>query len=134
MTKPQLDGKSVTAFSAWLRNCKELDSRLGYTNTNLDYMWSMYKNDKCWMLIEEKRFRKGWLDFAQDKAFQHLDSICGSDPTYRGFHLVVFEFDTPDSGWVNIDCKRVTTAQLIEFLQFKASPEMYVSYFIKKVN
>jgi len=116
MTQQRRDNNS-TEFGIWLRNQKELDSSLGFTATNIDYVWRNYKTGE-WMLIEEKRY-KGEPKFYQTEIFKMLDNILKINNKYKGFHVIVFENTSPDDGWIKIDNNIKTKNELIEFLRFK---------------
>ena len=130
MTK-KLDhpGKS-TKFSDWLRIQPEIDSKLGYVCTNIDFLWKNYKTGQ-WMFIEEKT-RGGKASRAQAEMFFDLHVLClKSDPLYCGFHLVVFENESPDDGriwWKTIVKKNIYNTieisrdQLIKRLMFVGDP------------
>jgi len=107
----------ATPFSLWLREQPEIDSRLGYVTTNIDYMWMNYKDDGRWMLIEEKRYN-GNTTYSQHKQFEIIHNACRSDKKYRGIHLLVFEKTTPDDGKIFLDRIEISKEQLISFLKF----------------
>ena len=116
MTRKRIDGHS-TEFGLWLRECRELDQRLGYLTTNLDYIWGNYNTQK-WMLIEEKRYGSP-LRQAQLDMIELVDNCCKSDPRYQGFHLLQFEHTTPEDGAILWDGKEITKQKLIRLLEFK---------------
>jgi hypothetical protein len=115
MTQKRRDSHS-TEFGLWLREQTELDSKLGYVATNIDYIWYNYKN-KLWMLIEEKRYG-GLPRLYQKQLFKTLHRACRSDPNYRGIHLLVFENTSPDDGLIWWDKVLITKEQLINKLRF----------------
>jgi hypothetical protein len=128
MTRKRNDSHS-TEFGLWLRDQPDIDSKFGYTATNLDYIWSNYNKPGLWMLIEEKRHNTR-MTYAQEQQFKVLDNaVC--DVCYRGFHLIVFEHTSPDDGCIYLDRKQISTEDLITFLQFKADAGYYVSLFRK---
>jgi hypothetical protein len=117
MTSRRRDSHS-TEFGLWLRDQKEIDSKLGYIATNIDYIWMNYKTGE-WMIIEEKRYRKdlqGW----QRKIFRMIHKVAKHDPKYRGIYLIQFENTCPDDGKLWINKKPATKADLIKLLQFKS--------------
>lgn len=117
MTRQRNDSHS-TEFGIWVRNQSEIDSKLGYVASNIDFMWMNY-NEKLWMLIEEKR-HGARLTFSQSQMYQVLDKACRSDPNYQGLHLLVFEKTNPlDSDWIRWDDTIITTSDLISILQFQ---------------
>ena len=117
MTRQRNDSHS-TEFGIWLRQQKEIDSKLGYVATNIDYMWMNYKNG-LWMLIEEKR-HGGKLSYSQTQMFNVIDKACSLDATYRGLHLLVFEETNPDdSSLIQWDGVKITPTELIQLLKFK---------------
>ena len=126
MTQQRRDQHS-TEFGIWLRKQPEIDSGLGYTATNIDYVWRDYKRD-LWMLIEEKRY--GYMPkLTQINIFRLLDSGARNTKNYRGFHLLVFIETCPDDGKIVLDGNEATRDQLINFLKFNAQPESYQSHF-----
>ena len=115
MTKKRYD-KHSTEFGLWLREQPEIDSKLGFLATNVDYMWSNYKTGN-WMLIEEKRYNsecKHW----QRKMFAVINRVCRLDKRYKGFHLIVFENTSPEDGAIFLDKKKISKDELIKFLKF----------------
>jgi hypothetical protein len=128
MTQQRRDNNS-TEFGIWLRQQEEIDSRLGFTPTNIDYMWMNYKNN-YWMLIEEKRYGK-MPKFYQVEAYMLVDKASKTDEKYKGFHVLVFEKTSPDDGGIYLDGKFITTMDLLEFLQFKKDDNWYLSWFPK---
>ena len=117
MTKKRYD-KHSTEFGLWLREQPEIDSKLGFLATNVDYMWSNYKTGD-WMLIEEKRYNATLKDW-QRKMFIVIDSICRLDKKYRGFHLITFEKTNPNDGKIFLgrNKKEISKDKLIKFLKF----------------
>ncbi len=115
MTTKRYD-KHSTEFGLWLREQQEIDSKLGFLATNIDYMWSNYKTGH-WMLIEEKRYNakcKKW----QRGMFVIIDRICRLDKKYKGFHLIVFENTNPEDGKIFLNNKEIHRNELINFLKF----------------
>ena len=129
MTQQRRDSNS-TEFGIWLRQQEEIDSRLGFTTTNIDYMWINYKNN-YWMLIEEKRYGK-MPNYYQIEAYMLVDKASKADEKYKGFHVLVFEKTSPDDGGIYFDGKFITTIDLLEFLQFKKADNWYQSWFPKR--
>ena len=115
MTQQRRDNHS-TEFGLWLRQQAEIDSKLGYVATNVDYIWRNYKTKK-WMLIEEKRFMYE-MSYSQSEMMKVLDDAAKSDKNYCGLHLLQFEKTNPEDGKIYIDHIQVTKEQLIEFLKF----------------
>jgi hypothetical protein len=116
MTLKRHDNHS-TEFGLWLREQPEIDSGQGFVATNLDYVWRNYKNN-AWMIIEEKRYcsePKRW----QRDLFSLIDRCCKIDRNYRGFHLLQFEYTSPDDGRIWLDRKEITKAMLLSFLRFE---------------
>lgn len=118
------DDKHSTEFGLWLRNQIEIDSRIGYVTSNVDYVWMDYRNG-LYMIIEEKRYRRGWIEKWQKDVYKTLHRNCVNDPLYRGFHKLVFEKTSPDDGWVNLDDERIPREMLFKWLRFEAPFEMY---------
>jgi len=124
MTQQRRDNKS-TEFGIWLRQQKEIDSKLGFVASNVDYVWCDYKKG-FWMLIEEKRYR--WMPkWSQVKIFRILDAVAKNDINYRGFHILVFENTNPDDGYVWLDGTKIFRDDLLKFLRFEN--DNYDSYF-----
>jgi len=126
MTIPDIYGRG-TAFSKWLRLQPEIDSYLGWRNTNIDFYWRCDRRGYR-MHIEEKT-RKGhprphqYLSFAEHwwafkKAYGDL---------YKGFHIIRFENESPEDGWTELDGRIVTRDQLIIFLRFEAPDDWYIT-------
>jgi len=116
MTKQRNDSHS-TEFGLWLRVQPEIDSKLGYIATNIDYVWKNYKTGE-WMIIEEKRYNsvvKEW----QRKMFKMLHSVCRFDKNYHGFNLLVFEKTGPDDGHIFLNGNQISKEYLIKFLKFE---------------
>ena len=112
MTRQRNDGHS-TEFGLWLRKQPEIDSKLGFVTTNLDYIWENYKTGQ-WMLIEEKRCMAD-LSYSQGKQIKKLvDSI--KDKNFKGFYLIQFENLSPEDGKIYLNHKEITKLELIKFL------------------
>ncbi len=117
MTRRRND-KHSTEFGLWLRQQKEIDSKLGYVASNIDYMWSNYKSG-LWMIIEEKRHGRQ-PTYSQTKMFPVIDKACCSDANYRGLHVLVFEQTDPnDSSWMQWDGVKITLPELMRLLKFE---------------
>lgn len=129
MTQQRRD-KHSTEFGEWTRTQSAIDSRYGYTATNIDWCWENYTTNN-WMFLEEKRY--GWFPkFYQTEAYMRVDRWCHEDPTYFGFHVLVFEHTNPDDGRIFLDGYLVTKSDLLEFLQFIKPHDWYTSYFTDK--
>ena len=115
MTKQRKD-EHGTEFSIWVRKQPEIDSKLGYVATDLDYVWHNYKTGE-WMLIEEKRHDSS-PTYSQRCILKLLHNACKHAPKYRGLHLIVFENTSPDDGRIYLDKKEITREQLLQFLMF----------------
>lgn len=125
MTRQRNDSHS-TEFGLWLRQQQEIDSKYGYTASNLDFVWTNYKT-KEWMLLEEKRFNSP-MTYAQSQQFRVMHrALISVTPNYRGFYLIQFEHTSPEDGRIylsNIEATKryeITKEQLIQFLQFDFS-------------
>ena len=118
MTRQRNDSHS-TEFGLWLRQQPEIDSKIGFTVTNIDYLWLNYKSG-LWMLVEEKRYGCK-VRFPQDKMFSLIDKACKSDKNYMGFHIIIFEKTSPDDGKIWLDAEEIDKQQLIKFLHFNSS-------------
>jgi hypothetical protein len=128
MTTQRRDGKSPSEFSDWFRNQDEIDSGLGFLNTNIDYAWKD-KHSKKWMYLEEKRFNT-WPRTWQLDFFREIDEATRSS-NYKGFHLIRFERTSPDDGMLYVDDEVADREWLIAFLRFELPDRYYRSYFEK---
>ena len=118
MTRQRNDEHS-TEFGLWLRRQPEIDSKLGFVTTNIDYLWNNYKT-KQWLLIEEKRHRCKPA-FSQRQIFSILNKVAKHDKNYCGFYLVVFENTSPIDGLIWINHKEASLQSLINLLKFDSS-------------
>jgi len=116
MTRKRNDSHS-TEFGLWLRKQKRIDSKLGYSAINLDYIWRNYKTGE-WLLIEEKRYMSN-LTFPQKQTFKFIDMVAKSNPKYKGFFLIQFQNTNPDDGEIFINGKQSTVEDLFDLLIFK---------------
>jgi len=116
MTRRRYD-KNSTEFGLWLRKQSELDSKLGYVATNIDYVWRNYKTKK-FMIIEEKR-HNGDITLAQKQIFGIINFVCKKHPNYKGFHLLKFENTNPEDGKMYWDDKEISKKELIRILKFQ---------------
>lgn len=115
MTAQRRDSHS-TEFGLWLRNQSEIDSRLGFVATNIDYLWRNYKTG-YWMFIEEKRYGKT-PQYPQTALFELVDKVARNDPMYKGFHYLIFDKTSPDDGIIRLNDQVISREQLISFLKF----------------
>ncbi len=99
-----------TPFGEWLRKQHELDSKLGFITTDIDYIWKNYITNE-WMLLEEKRYGKVPTR-PQLNCLAQIDYYMRKSKLYRGCYVVVFEKTTPIDG--NIQIGRVVSADSIE--------------------
>jgi len=116
MTKKRNDNHS-TEFGLWLREQSEIDSKLGFTTSNIDYVWHNYKTGE-WMFVEEKR-HGAKMSFSQHQIFKKVHAACfaSEDKKYRGFHLLVFENTSPDDGKMWLNNSEISRNDLIVFLR-----------------
>jgi len=114
MTRQRNDDHS-TEFGLWLRKQPEIDSRLGFVTTNIDYIWQNYKTGK-WMIIEEKRYMAD-LTYSQKKQMETLARSI-SDDNCVGFNLLQFENTSPDDGKIYLNYREITKQELVNFLMF----------------
>jgi hypothetical protein len=121
MTQKRRDNHS-TEFGLWLRNQPEIDSKLGYVATNIDYVWKNYKTDQ-WMIIEEKRYGHQ-PRFYQQKIFDVLNWCCKHHPKFYGVHVLVFENTRPDDGNIFWDGEAITKDDLLKILKFEVQQEL----------
>lgn len=122
MTRKLDHSKYHTKFSRWIREQKKLDSKLGYTTTDIDYIWTNFKNDK-FCIIEEK-CRLSEMRFSQEKILKRLHELFKNDENYCGFYIIKFEHEFPeDDGQIYIQNYddgqniKITKAELIYFLE-----------------
>lgn len=116
MTQQRRDSHS-TEFGLWLRQQKEIDSKLGFVASNIDYVWRNYKTGE-WMIIEEKRYGKDCPQWQRD-IFAMLHKAAQSDPKYLGFYFVKFEKTNPHDGKIWINNKLATPELLVKLLRFE---------------
>jgi len=116
VTQKRRDGNS-TEFGLWLREQPEIDSKLGFVATNIDYVWLNYKTGN-WMIIEEKRYGHQPKRY-QKEIFDLLDQCCKHHPKFHGVHILVFENTNPDDGKIFWDGKEITRSELLDILSFK---------------
>ena len=127
MTKKRNDAHS-TEFGLWLREQPEIDSRIGFVATNLDYIWHNYKTGD-WMLIEEKRGYNKFIPKVkrwQRGIFNLLHKAALNDNSYRGFYFIAFANTSPDDGDIYINNQKASTQDLINLLKFD-SEYIYIS-------
>lgn len=115
MTRQRFDNHS-TEFGLWLREQKEIDSKLGFVATNIDYIWHNY-NYKQWMLIEEKRYFSE-MRYAQSKMLQMMHTAANQHPQYRGFYFIQFQYTNPEDGLIRVNGHDFTKEKLMRLLQF----------------
>lgn len=133
MTQQRRDEHS-TEFGIWLRQQPEIDSKIGYIATNLDYIWHNYNTGE-FMLIEEKR-HGAFVKFPQSALLKMIDD-CMTDSQkykakYKGLHILVFTNTNPDDGKTILDGKIINREELIIFLTFKAKPDAYKTTFYQE--
>jgi len=121
MTRQRNDNHS-TEFGLWLREQAEIDSKLGFIATNVDYVWHNYKTGD-WMLLEEKRHNGGVARW-QRELFDLLDGVCKTHPKYRGFFVIRFEHTSPADGKIFINGNVVTCEDFLRFLRFEYAPSV----------
>ena len=116
MTQKRRDGLG-TEFSNWLREQPEIDSKLGFVATNIDYVWLNHKTGD-WMIIEEKRYGHK-PKFYQEKVFDLLDFCCNHHHKFHGVHVLIFEKTNPDDGKIFWDGEQISKARLLKILMFE---------------
>jgi len=116
MTQRRRDDHS-TEFGLWLRDQPEIDSKLGYIATNIDYVWENYKTAD-WMIIEEKRYGRQ-PKFYQQSIFNILNWCGEHHPYFHGVHILVFENTNPEDGKIFWDGKQITKVELLKVLEFE---------------
>lgn len=120
MTKRRYDNHS-TEFGLWLRDQPGIDSGLGYTTTNVDFIWRNWKDGR-WLLLEEKRYGSS-CTYSQLKTFEILHKCAMHDPLYHGFHLLVFEKTSPMDGPMKLNFQPATLQSILDLLGFKNSAD-----------
>jgi hypothetical protein len=101
MTRRLKDSRYFTTkFSNWLREQPELDSKKGYTCSDLDMIWTSYKNNKFIML--EEKCKMSEIGFAQGKILNRMHSLFKADNDYCGFYFLQWEFEGPEDGAIYI--------------------------------
>jgi len=127
MTQGRRDEHS-TEFGLWLRQQPEIDSSLGFTNTNVDHRWR-YKRSGLWMEIEENRYSH-LPKLYQVKSHRVADKAARTDPNYWGFHVSVFSQTNPDdSAMMALDGVFTTRRAPVAFLRFEKPAAWYQSHF-----
>lgn len=116
----------ATPFSGWLRSEPVLDSHYGFNTTDIDYIWSdRIGGDGANFMFLEEKCRGTTVTESQARLFRKLHDLIKDVPLYRGFHVIVFEAETPVDGGIKLDGTNVTTAELITFLEFESPREVY---------
>ena len=103
-------------FSEWLRKQPEIDSKLGYVTTDIDYVWRNYKTGLFRILEEKCRMQEP--TYPQRTTYKILNKSI-VNPHYRGLYLVQFENESPDDGAIYLNGKEITKQELLDFLRFK---------------
>ena len=96
MTKEARHPEMFSNFSNWMRTPDMLDSKLGFVQTDIDYVWTNYKTN-YWIMIEEKCYMQR-PDWAQLQLLVTLDKVARNDPYYNGCYLIQFENTSPVDG------------------------------------
>ena len=124
-----------SAFSLWLREQKELDSKDGTVISDIDYVITNYRTGK-WVMIENK-CRNQNVKFPQTKIIEKLHNLCKEDPNYMGYYLLTFSEEDPESGiifltnWETKLKRQVTKEQLLYFLKnFKIADQDEVDFWL----
>ncbi len=126
MTQKRRDTNS-TEFGQWLRNQGEIDSRLGFVTTNIDFAWEDITTG-LYMFIEEKRY--GWMPKPyQISIFKLINLAHKNQVSYRGFHLLVFTGTSSEDGKTILDGREIERDDLIDFLRFRKDSTWYESHF-----
>jgi len=122
MTRQRNHKASSTAFGLWLREEKEIDSDLGFSSSDIDYVlyiWHDYGKTASWMFLEEKT-HSAEPTWSQQQLFKIVDDACRrGDPNYKGFHVLTFENTSPEDGQMTLDGTSITIDELLEFLKFE---------------
>lgn len=115
-----------TNFTNWIRNVPELDSYLGYSFTDVDAYWMCIKPDSSKYMFLEEKSHNGYPSNNQRQLFLKLNERCFDDKDYFGHHLLVFENNGVNDGYIKLDDNWILSIEkLILFLQFKGKPEWY---------
>jgi len=111
----------TTKFANWLRQNEALDSKKGFTCSDIDFIWTNYKTGK-FMMLEEKCLNSK-IGFAQDKILNRVHECLKTDKNYMGFYFIQFSNESPEDGLIfltNMDTrikKQVTIEELTFFLE-----------------
>jgi hypothetical protein len=121
MTRQEQTNKRSLVFSQWIRTNLP-DSKTGYCVTNQDWIFWNWKT-RTILLCEEKThngeisiwFRR----LIRDVLHPALEEYCKKNNiTYKGYHLIQFENESPDDGKLYIDRKESTRDDLKALLTF----------------
>jgi hypothetical protein len=113
-------------FGLWLRKQNEIDSKIGFITTDIDYIWKNYITNE-WMLLEEKRYGK-IPTRPQLNCLLQMDLYLKASKLYRGCYVVVFENSTPMDGGIkigrvdnvySINIKDIDKDMFLSFLRFE---------------
>ncbi len=122
--------KVGTKFSKWLRNESSLDSKYGYANHNLDYVFYAFRDN--WLITIEEKIENGNSTFSQRETHSVLTQMLKNGCQmpiqtsygkkiieYRGHYIIQFEKTNPeDSEWIKINDENYTKKELIFMLSF----------------
>ncbi len=127
MTTQRRDNNG-TPFGVWLRKQHEIESKLGFITTDIDYIWKNFVTNE-WMLIEEKRYGKTPTR-PQLNCLSQIDTYLKASKLYRGYFVMVFEKTTPDDGAIQIGrvknsyelkLNAIGKEEFITFLRFESA-------------
>lgn len=121
----------------WTRSVPELDSRLGFNDSDVDFVWHRYKGlpYHAMMLIEQKTYRKP-MENNQRETLGFLGRMLHAYKTrrmlsmrnqsvevrYFGYHLLEFERESPDDGRIWWNGQEITKQQLVQIMRFEIDP------------
>lgn len=128
-------------FSQWVRSRSEIDSGIGYSVQNLDFVVHNYREN--WLLLIEEKTRGGMKNRSAERAQDDTHGIIhqmlkaanetkvmtmrGVRPAYyRGYYKVVFSGLGPqDSEWVEVNGERKSVDDLLRLLRTGSTGPAY---------
>lgn len=114
-----------TPFSAWIRNEPRIDSYYGFNTSDIDYMWADRRGSNGYFMFIEEKCRNTQPTPSQATLFRRLHGYLDGTPMYKGFHVLVFEAESPTDGLMALDGYGITVDELLTFLEFEAGDDMY---------
>jgi len=122
---------SKSAFSSWLRDQKEIDSRTTMTNiTDDDY--KIYNYDKNLMMFIEEKTNRSCMRWHEKQAHEFLHCMLEGHHYYRGYHILQFEYESPLDGRMWLNYKEIRVDDLFKFIRFEQQDEWYDTIIFKQ--